>query len=206
MGCEEGSLAVSPSRLCYTLHMPLKLSGFQRRKMNQTQTLAPTFPCSPITRVNERIWGVFHHQAESYLTHCSQFVPSQLWLDTGGVPDPAQAVLEGSVLLQSIADLSDLASLRLFPSLCSGKSKRISLLASFLRLENSRPCGSYGGRGMQRDAAGISHMLCPCPSPVLCSSRLWPGCAPHHCPWAGRHRRQLSSADKMLPTTQSEQF
>lgn len=153
MGCEEGSLAVSPSRLCYTLHMPLKLSGFQRRKMNQTQTLAPTFPCSPITHMNERIWGVFHHQAESHLTHCSQLVPSQLWLDTGGVPDPAQAVLEGSILLQSIADLSDLASLRLFPSLCSGKSKRISLLASFLRFGKQ---SSLRIMWRERDAEGCS--------------------------------------------------
>lgn len=174
--------------------------------MSQTQVPTPAFPCSPISCVNERIWGVFHHQAESHLTPCSQLVPSQLWLETEGMPDLAGAVLEGSVLLQSISHLSNLPGLRLFPSLHSGKLKSISFLASSLLLENSHPYGSYGGRGMQRDAAGISHMLCPCPSPVLCICRLCLGCAPCHCPWAGRHQRKLSSPDKMLPTTQSEQF
>lgn len=156
----------------FVLWNPCKLSGFQR-KMSQTQAPTPTFPCSPITRMNGRIWGVFHHLAEPHLTHCSQLVPSQLWLETQGMPDPAEAVLEGCVLLQSISDHSNLTGLRLFPSLHSEKSKGISFLASFLLLENSGPYGSYGGRGMQRDAAGISHMLCPWPSPVLCICRLW---------------------------------
>lgn len=184
---------LSPHPVCYTLHTPWRSSGFQRRRMSQTQALILTFPCSPVTHMNERVWGVFHHQAESHLTHCSQLVPNQPWLDSRGMPDPAEAVLEGSVLLQNISDLSNLTGLRLFLSLHSGKSKSISFLASFLHLENSCLCGSYGGRGMQRDAAGTSHMLCPCLSPVLwCICRLWPGCAPCHCPWAGRHRRQLS--------------
>lgn len=109
--------------------------------MSQTQAPSPTFLCSPTTHTNERIWGVFHHQAGSHLTRCSQLAPSQLWLEAQGMPDPAEAVLEGSVLLQSISDLSNLTGLRLSPSLQSGKSKRISFLASFLLLENSRPYG-----------------------------------------------------------------
>lgn len=83
--------------------------------MNRTQTLTPTFPCSPVTHMNERVWGVFHPRAESHLTQCSQLVPSQLWLDTEGVPDRAESVLEGSVLLQNTSDLSDLTGLSFSP-------------------------------------------------------------------------------------------
>lgn len=77
------------------------------------------------------------------------------------MPDLAEAVLEGSVLLQSISDLSNLTGLRLFSSLRSEKSKRICLLASFLHLENSRPCGSYGGRGMQQASPTCSAHVHP---------------------------------------------
>lgn len=40
---------VSPSRLLYTPHTPLNLSGFQRRKPSQTQALAPSH-LSPLPR------------------------------------------------------------------------------------------------------------------------------------------------------------
>lgn len=124
--------------------------------MSQTRALAPTFPCSPVTHMNERVWGVFQHQAESHLTHCSQLVPCQPWLDTRGMPDPAEAVLEGSALLQSISDLSNLTGLRLFSSLHSGKSKRISFLVFFLLVwKTAVPVDHMEGegcRGMQQQA------------------------------------------------------
>lgn len=160
------------------------------------------FSLLPCSCVNERVWGVFYHQAESHLTHCSQLVPSHLWLDTGGMPDLAEAVLEGSVLLQSISDLSNLTGLRLFPSLHSEKSEGFPFLHPSCVWKAVVSVDHTEGEGCSRH----SHLLCPCPSPVLFICRLWLGCAPCYCPWAGRHRRQLSSADKMLPTTQSEQF
>ena len=107
--------------------------------------------------MNERVWGVFHPQAESHLTHCSQLVPSQLWLDTEGMPGPAEAVLEGSVLLQSISDLSDLTGLRLFPSLCSGKSKRVSFSSCVLPPFGKQPSLQIIQR--ERDAEGCSRHL-----------------------------------------------
>lgn len=151
-------MAGSSSHLCYTPYTPWKSFGFQRRKMSQTQAPTPTFPCSSSTCVNERIWGVFHHQAESHLTPCSQLVPSQLWLETEGMPDLAGAVLEGSVLLQSISHLSNLPGLRLFPSLHSGKIKK-DFLSCILP-----PFGKQSSLWIiwrERDAEGCSEHALP---------------------------------------------
>lgn len=209
-------MAVSPSCLCFTLcftvfytAQSLEIVWISKEVNEPNPSPRSHLPLHPRPGVNETVWGVCHHQAESHLTHCSQLVPSHLWLDTGGVPDPAEAVLEGSVLLQGISDLSDLTGLR-FPLPLLWKIKRnfpswrpSSVWKTDVPVDHTE---GEGCRGMQRDASSISHTLCPCPSPVLCSCRLWLGCAPPHCPCACRHRRQLCSADKMLPTTESEQF
>lgn len=55
----------------------------------------PPFAAPPIALVNERVWGVLHHQANSYLTRCSQHVHSRLQLGTRGVPDLAEACAGG---------------------------------------------------------------------------------------------------------------